>query len=771
MDRHVGQMTTTAPFGRWRGHVGMRMLLVGALATSGLAAMVTAGPASAAVPTFPDNLLVFPNRDFVSVAGYAEHTGETATVKVNRAGVGVVGSATAVVSGGDVAFEVNHPGGVCWGNGTGLNVTPDILPGDSVTISFAGVVEGDTTVQDAYVTSDATQETTTLSGDTVVVRGHIGAGVIQDQTEQRIVEPDLTTTAIGRRDVRAIPGPMTLAPKGGYSSGLAFDDATHTFIATYVFDDPAVAKIAANAALGERLLSWEVVDAAANRQGVTIAEFGEPGGPGLGGCPSGPLQSGPVGPTNLTAAKVTGGIKLSWTPAVAVPGTPAITGYRATAVDRSLSATNEQIEVGRRIAGVGATGTTITGLSDTQAYDIEVVSVSSVGQTFPAVTTPVVSDSTAPTVSASLASGSYPIAQQVTLSANEIGSEIYFTTDGRDPADGTGSLSATADLYRGAITINADTTLKFVAFDPTGNASTIGERVYKITNTPTPTTPTFTTTSAGASSVTLSWADADTSITGYAVQVYDGSGSTKIGAVRTPSPATATSMTITDLATDVPYQFTVAAINANGSSPESAMSGPLTPLGAVVAKAGPDQAVIRRTTATTVNLTGAGSTPTGVTYVWTQVLTGPSDPDKVTLTGANTLSPTFSLALYKYPMTNKPLTFRLTVNPGEPSARSDDVVVSVQPDQVSIITAKWKIGDFRVTGAGSVVGSTITVHQGSLSGPVLGQAPMTAAAAPAVGGVYSLRLQKAAAPATNPGTVWIESTVGGTAGPFTVANG
>jgi len=108
------------------------MALALSLATTGLGAVLTAATASAAVPTFPDNLLVFPNRDFVSVLGYADHAGETATVTVDRPGVGIVGSATGVVSGGDVAFEVNHPGGVCWGNGTALKVTPDInvrLPG------------------------------------------------------------------------------------------------------------------------------------------------------------------------------------------------------------------------------------------------------------------------------------------------------------------------------------------------------------------------------------------------------------------------------------------------------------------------------------------------------------------------------------------------------------------------------------------------------------------------------------------------------------------
>jgi hypothetical protein len=62
--------------------------------------------------------------------------------------------------------------------------------------------------------------------------------------------------------------------------------------------------MAANAGLGERAMAWEFEDADANRQGLTIAEYGEPGGPGMGGCPNGPLQSGPPAPSGITAAKV-----------------------------------------------------------------------------------------------------------------------------------------------------------------------------------------------------------------------------------------------------------------------------------------------------------------------------------------------------------------------------------------------------------------------------------------------------------------------------------
>ena len=66
----------------------------------------------------------------------------------------MIGSASHIVEEGDVAFEINHPGGACWGDGTGLKVTPDLLPGDKATISFDGEANaGDTTVQDAFATA------------------------------------------------------------------------------------------------------------------------------------------------------------------------------------------------------------------------------------------------------------------------------------------------------------------------------------------------------------------------------------------------------------------------------------------------------------------------------------------------------------------------------------------------------------------------------------------------------------------------------------------
>ena len=54
------------------------------IVVGGLARLATIGAfaASAAVPAFPDNIVVFPDRDFVTVEGYQDHIGETATVEV-----------------------------------------------------------------------------------------------------------------------------------------------------------------------------------------------------------------------------------------------------------------------------------------------------------------------------------------------------------------------------------------------------------------------------------------------------------------------------------------------------------------------------------------------------------------------------------------------------------------------------------------------------------------------------------------------------------------
>ena len=227
-------------------------------------------------------------------------------------------------------------------------------------------------------------------------------------------------------------------------------------------------------------MAWEFTDPAGNRQGMTIAENGEPGGPGMGGCPNGPLQSGPPAPTNVVRASTHRGIKtikVNWTPAAPIPGTPAILGYRVTAVAQTPT-NNEQVEIGRRIMNPAAASTTITGLASGEIYDVYVVSLSSTGETFPAGRTRLPrTDVTPPTVSAAPAGGSYPAPQQVTLTANEFGSDIYYTLDGRIRSAVMQAQRGRALHYTGPITISDSTTiLKFAAFDPSNNHSTIGNR-------------------------------------------------------------------------------------------------------------------------------------------------------------------------------------------------------------------------------------------------------------------------------------------------------
>jgi hypothetical protein len=667
-------MSTTrsrTPGRRLRSRRAKVMLAV----VGGLAPLATVGTfaASAAVPTFPDNIVVFPDRDFVTVEGYQNHIGETATLSITRGGT-VIGAAQAVVQEGDAAFEVNHPGGVCWGAGTDLQVTPDIQPGDVASISFAGESAGDTNVQDAYVTG----VNYTPGQTTFTVVGHVGEGVAnRNQMEQRIVNPDLTETAVGRRDVRAVPGGLQRADKGGYSSNLEF--LGNEFTATYVFDDPEVARIAATGG-GERIMAWQEEDVDANRQGLTISEFGEVGGPGMGGCPAGPSEQ--AAPRPGTAAVVRSDdkttLRVEWTPATPQPGAAPVTGYSIVAIEKTVSAFGEQTQVGTR-AGAPATRTTIDGLDPNESYTVEVRSLAGdrMSEAF-AVEVPgqtpsePTGDLAAPVLSVSPAplDGAVTDAKFVTLSTDEA-ADIYYTADGSPALDNGDVPSDRAKLYTGPIAITQETVLRFVAFDRAGNFDQgFGTFAPPAQADPAPTAPTLGASTGGEGTVTLRWSSTDPTTTGYGVQLYDNADGSTVGGLR---ETTATSLTINNLAAGT-YTFTVKAKNAgNVYGAESVMSDPLT--------------------------------------------------------------------------------------------------VAPATDRITIGTARWKTGDFRVTGTGSSVGALVTIRADSPTGPSLGSGRVTAAPAPAIGGVYDLRFRDAAAPATRPATIYVVSELGGKAGPFTVAQG
>ena len=247
MDKHV--MTMPSSVGRPKHRLdrparrGLSLMMAGAMGVAGVVAFGT-GVASAAVPTFPDNVVVFPNRDFVTIEGYQDHIGETATMEVTRGG-SVVGSAQGVVAEGDVAFEVNHPGGVCWGNGTNLKVTPDIQSGDKVTIKFAGTGAGDTTVADAAVgPNHANLERRRRHRDREGPHRRRGQPS-PDRAAHREPRPDRAGRA-ARRPCH--PRPADRSTEGRLPVGPG--DRRHLFTATYVFDDPGGRAGAANAGRG-----------------------------------------------------------------------------------------------------------------------------------------------------------------------------------------------------------------------------------------------------------------------------------------------------------------------------------------------------------------------------------------------------------------------------------------------------------------------------------------------------------------------------------------
>src|SRR5215470_4881790 len=85
--------------------------------------------------------------------------------------------------------------------------------------------------------------------------------------------------------------------------------------------------------------------------------------------------------------------------------------------------------------------------------------------------------------------------------------------------------------------------------------------------------------SFGNASATVRWAapasNGGSAITGYLVRVVDSAGN-QVGALR-PAAATATSLAVTGLANGASYRFQVAAANAAGTGPDSALSAVVVP--------------------------------------------------------------------------------------------------------------------------------------------------------------------------------------------------
>jgi hypothetical protein len=477
----TGVAFSSPPSHRKITHRGRKSAYAGvALTTLGMSLFVAPGAASAALPLSADtNFTVFPNRDMVVLEGWEGRVGQAVTVEVRRAGE-LMGATTGTIATGGVGLEINHPGGACWGNQPDLpQVTPDIRPGDVVIAKFVDsgtAVTYETTVQDANVATSS-DPIMNAAGTGFTVTGHIADSVPGARFEQRIINPDLADTEIGRRDIRALDGPLTPAPKGGYSSGVVIDRAADTFLATYQFTDPNAARNAATAQSsgGERAMAWESVDAAGERLGLTIAEDDEPGGPGMGGCPAGPADAAATPGAFTTTPAADGKTTVSWTPAASQPGAAAVTGYSVVAIAKTATAGTNAV-VGVRTAADAKSATLTYPASTTAAdYDVEVRALlanGDMGKAFPranGATTPP-PDGTVDIEAPPAVTVTRNATGAVVLSNTEATADIFFTL-GTDPVLTNDDLGPNAVVFDPLkpIAVTATTTVNFVAFDRAGN--------------------------------------------------------------------------------------------------------------------------------------------------------------------------------------------------------------------------------------------------------------------------------------------------------------
>ncbi len=436
----------------------IRLLALAAL----LVPLLNPGQAAAAVivepPAMPHEVTLFPTRDFISAAGYT--LGESLSVRLFRNGV-LIGTSGGVVApdGAGTLFEVNHPGGACW-NG----YTPDLLPGDVVEVVNAAGDGDRLTLLDVAATSAVEV------GTTVVVKGTArdadGKPLPIELLEQRIINPDFNSTPIGKRDIRAT--------SAGNELGTIAYDAPGSTSWTAVYATLSAAERAFAVAGQTRIMAWQATDAADNRLGMTIYEVGETGGPGMGGCP--PLAEYAVTAANPPAINLAAAGRDLLLSGLA---------QNASAVSVELSDANgRKLSQSANLApatGVQNWSATFAAADVATLADGPLLAVGSyviAGGAIGGRPLTLVKDTVAPAgLTATPAGGAYQSSQLVALASDDPTAKLYYTFGASTP-------TAASALYSAPILVNTSTTLRFVAIDPVGNSSAVGEHSYTIDATP-----------------------------------------------------------------------------------------------------------------------------------------------------------------------------------------------------------------------------------------------------------------------------------------------
>lgn len=499
-----------------------------------------------AVVLSPNNIICFPERDFCTFENFIDRTGQTLLVEVNRNGA-IVGSATGVVSGNIVAFEVNHPGGRCWGDGTTLKVTPDIQAGDLVTVKSGALLLGDMTIQNGYIS------TYDLVGTTLTIRGFVASSVVAGNIEVRVVNPLLLGTTVTKRQVNALPG--QLIPNVGYTSGL--EVVGTAFTATFIFETQEAADIAGSGE-GFSVSLWQETAPNGARQGLTISEYGQVGGPFGGLCPAGPQN---IGSPVAHAVAVFGNL-IKWSPGQDIIGAPATTGF-------SVNVLRGNQVYGYRVPKTdNQLAFDLTPLAGGDVIELRSMIGTKMSDSFLMTYQP---QDIVPTIV------SLPVNDAITEVQTELvilqsnTNQIVYTLDGSAVLDVNNKISPSAILYYTPIHITSPITLTAVSFDRAGKFSPelIGKFAPPAVILPQAITVAPSTVIENGG-ITLSWKPPnDPIINGFGVEIF-GPGGIKVGATRV---VTATSLVIKDLVPGTSYQFSVMTQSTGGFSAPSPKTG------------------------------------------------------------------------------------------------------------------------------------------------------------------------------------------------------
>lgn len=490
----------------------------------------------------PNNIVCFPERDFCTIEGFVNLVGQILTVDVTRDGK-TVGSANGKVSGDPaLAFEINHPGGLCWGEGTTLKVTPDIIPGDLVTIKSGSLPLGDMVISNGYVTGSS------ITDKTVSLFGFLDTNVIKENIEVRIVNPLLLDTAVQKRQVGAVFGPVVREP--GYSSSVQIDGTK--FTATFTFDTQQAADIAASGE-GYRILMWMKTGLNGFRQGLTISEFGEIGGPYSTICPNSP---------NNVAIPIPLGMGISdklikWHPSEHIVSTSEITGF-------SVNLLKGNVIYGYRIAKT-INQVDFDLIPFANGDKVEIRSMVNDKMSDPLIFTYEQQD-IIPTINYIPAQNTEIVETELVILSSNTG-QIAYTLD-ESPVVINNKLSDKSILYTKPIHITNTVTITSVAFDRSGKFSevTVGKFTKPAILKPLPVSDVTVVSQNGG--IIIRWTKPnDASISGFKVEIYKDN--VPYGTARI---VTNTELTIKDLTPGVFYQFSVYSINEGGNSDPSILT-------------------------------------------------------------------------------------------------------------------------------------------------------------------------------------------------------